>query len=127
MLKSGAESAGNPVAEVVTDIGSGMNMKKRGFLKLMGWILSGRVSHLVLLHRDRLLRFGADLVFLVCRHLGVKITILEPSPAKNLMEQLATDLVEIVTVFSSRLYGMRSHQNRKSRNAQVCSTTMAAV
>ena len=39
------------------------------------------------------------------------------------MEQLATDLVEIVTVFSSRLYGMRSHQNRKSRNAQVAQLT----
>ena len=127
MLESKAKESGMPVSQVITDIGSGMNMKKRGFLKLMGWILSGRVGHLVLLHKDRLLRFGADLVFLVCRHLGVKISILEPSPAKTLMEQLAADLVEIVTVFSSKLYGMRSHQNRKSRNAQVCPTTMAAV
>ena len=127
MLKSKAEESGMQVAQVITDIGSGMNTKKRGFLKLLGMILQGKVNHLVLLHKDRLLRFGADPVFLVCQHMGVKVTILEDSPATNCMEQLAADLVEIVTVFSSKLYGMRSHQNRKSRNAQVCPTIMAAA
>jgi predicted site-specific integrase-resolvase len=109
---------------VIEDIGSGMNYKKKGFLKLMNLLLSGQVFHLVVMHRDRLLRFGSELVFLICRAFGVKVTILEESPASNPVEQLALDLVEIVTVFSSKLYGMRSGLNkktRKSQGAQLCS------
>jgi len=111
---------------VIEDTGSGMNYKKKGFLKLMGLLLSGQISHLVIMHRDRLLRFGSELIFLICRAFGVKVTILEESPAKAPVEQLALDLVEIVTVFSSKLYGMRSGLNKKKQAmspAPVCSTS----
>ena len=129
-IRSESAKAGHPVCDVITDIGSGMNTKKRGFLKLVGMILAGKVRHLVLLHRDRLLRFGADLVFLVCRTMGVRVTILHDTPDRSPMEQLAGDLVEIIEtngVFSSKLYGMRSHQNRQRRDAQVCATLPATA
>ena len=54
MLESKAEESGIPVSQVITDIGSGMNTKKREFLKLLGMILQGKVTNLVLLHKDRL-------------------------------------------------------------------------
>jgi len=105
-----------------------MNVKKKGFLKLMGMLLSGQVSHLVLLHKDRLLRFGSEIIFLICRTFNIKVTILEESPAKTHMEQLAADLVEIVTVFSSKRYGMRSHINRqKKKDGQLCASLESTV
>ena len=127
-LKEKASLQGFPVSQVISDIGSGMNVKKKGFLKLMSMLLSGQISHLVIMHKDRLLRFGSEIIFLICRTFGIKVTILEESPAKTHMEQLAADLVEIVTVFSSKLYGMRSHINRrKKKDDQLCSTSTPTV
>ena len=110
-----------PIDSVIEDISSGMNYKKKGYLKLMNLLLTGQVSHLVIMHRDRLLRFGSELVFLICRAFGVKISILEESPATSPVEQLELDLVEIVTVFSSKLYGRRSGLNKRNR-AQLCAS-----
>ena len=127
-LKEKAASQGFPISQVISDIGSGMNVKKKGFLKLMSMLLSGQISHLVIMHKDRLLRFGSEIIFLICRTFGIRVTILEESPAKTHMEQLAADLVEIVTVFSSKLYGMRSHINRrKKKDDQLCATSTSTV
>jgi len=127
-LKEKAASQGFPVSQVISDIGSGMNVKKKGFLKLMSMLLSGQISHLVIMHKDRLLRFGSEIIFLICRTFGIRVTILEESPAKTHMEQLAADLVEIVTVFSSKLYGMRSHiHRRKKKDDQLCATSTSTV
>jgi len=57
------EQAGWPDVEVLSDLGSGLNYQKKAFLKLLRMIALGQVSTLVLLHKDRLLRFGADIVF----------------------------------------------------------------
>jgi len=119
---------GSPVSQVISDIGSGMNIKKKGFLNLMSLLLSGQISHLVLLHKDRLLRFGSEIIFLICRTFHIRVTILEESPAKTHMEQLAADLVEIITVFSSKLYGMRSHINRKKKkDDQLCAISLSTA
>jgi predicted site-specific integrase-resolvase len=107
------EQAGKPVDLVISDLGSGLNYKKAGFKRLLLLILQGRVRELILTHKDRLLRFGSEIVFQICGFFGVKITILQDEPAKPVMEQFCTDLVEIMTVFCSKIYGHRSHNNRK--------------
>lgn len=107
------EKAGKPVGLVISDLGSGLNYKKAGFRRLLLLILEGRVKERILTHKDRLLRFGSEIVFQVCRFFGVKITILQDEPDKPVMEQFCTDLVEIMTVFCSKIYGHRSHTNRK--------------
>ena len=98
---------------IIKDIGSGMNYKKKGFKQLLNLILNGKVKHLVLMHRDRLLRFGSEIIFIICKFMNVQVTILEPSPATSPIEQLCLDMVEIMTVFSSKIYGMRSHTNTR--------------
>jgi excisionase family DNA binding protein len=113
-LKVKAQTGGIVVDHVITDIGSGMNYKKKGFRQLISLLMSGQVRTLVLMHRDRLLRFGAEIIFLLCKALGVTVVILEPSPAKTVTEQLCMDLVEIMTVFTNKLYGMRSRSNLKA-------------
>lgn len=103
--------------EVLSDLGSGLNYKKPGLKKLLGLIFQRRITHLVLNHKDRLLRFGSELVFELCRHFGVGVIVLEAKPEQSFEMELAADVIELMTVFSSRLYGKRSHQNRQRRAA----------
>ena len=103
--------------EIITDLGSGMNTQKKGLQRLLRLIIGGQCERLVLVTRDRLLRFGADLVFTLCALRGVKVEILDTAPAASQEQQLASDLVEIITVFSSRLYGSRSRKNLKALTA----------
>ncbi|MGN7614072.1 IS607 family transposase, partial [Magnetococcales bacterium HHB-1] len=59
-------SANGWTFEMISDLGSGMNYRKRGLKKLLNAILDYEVGRLVLTHKDRLLRFGAELVFSLC-------------------------------------------------------------
>ena len=101
------------IATTITDIGSGMNYKKRGFKQLMNMLLTNKIKHLVIMQKDRLLRFGSEIIFVICKLFNVQVTILEPSPATSPTEQLCMDLVEIMTVFTNKIYGMRSNSNKK--------------
>jgi len=76
-------------------------------------ILRKTTKRLVLTHKDRLLRFGAELVFTLCELQGVEIVIIHKGEPPTFEEELAQDVLEIITVFSARLYGSRSkkHQN----------------
>ncbi len=79
----------------------------------MSRICSGEVGRLVLSHKDRLLRFGSELVFSLCEHFGVEDIIINASEDSTFEEDLVNDVIEIVTVFSARLYGSRSHKNKQ--------------
>lgn len=72
-----------------------------------------QVSTLVLMHKDRLLRFGADIVFELCRLNQTEVVILDENQAGSIENRLVSDVIELMTVFSARLYGARSHKNRK--------------
>ena len=98
--------------EVVSDLGSGMSYQKKGFRHLLGEILDGHVG-LVLTHKDRLLRFGAKLVFAICEAKEVEVVILNQGEDTTFEEDLAKDVLEIIAVFSARLYGSRSGKNQK--------------
>ena len=99
--------------EVISDVGSGLNYHKRGLKALVSRICSGEVGRLVLSHKDRLLRFGSELVFSLCEHFGVEVIIINASGDSTFEEDLANDVIEIVTVFSARLYGSRSDENKQ--------------
>ena len=91
-----------------------MNMRKPGLLRLVRLIVSGVVSRLVLVTKDRLLRFGSELLFGICSLKGVEVVVLDEIPDSSKEQQLAADLVEIITVFSSRMYGSRSRKNLRA-------------
>jgi transposase A len=100
--------------EVIQDLGSGMNYYKKGLTKLLNLVLEGQVKRLVLTHKDRLLRFGAELVFSICEAKGVEVIIINKGDENSKFEEeLAKDVLEIITVFSARLYGARSKKNKK--------------
>ncbi len=100
--------------EVITDLGSGMNYYKKGLTKLLNLILRGQVKRLVLTHKDRLLRFGAELVFSICEAKEVEVILINKGDENvRFEEELVKDVLEIITVFSARLYGSRSRKNKK--------------
>lgn len=112
---------------LISDFGSGMNYYKKGLKELLNEMLSDAVGRLVITHKDRLLRFGAELVFAICEAKGVEVIILNRGDDGRFEEELAKDVLEIITVFSARLYGSRSRKNQKlieemKRAADVAST-----
>ena len=92
---------------VIRDVGSGMDYRKEGLRKLLELILRGRVRRLVITHRDRLLRFGAELVFILCELQGIEIVNLNQDEWPDFYDELGQDFLEMVAVFSGRFYGYR--------------------
>lgn len=99
--------------EVIADLGSGMNYHKKGLKKLLYLIFDGDVGRLVLTHKDRLLRFGSELIFALCELKNIEVVIINQGDEPSFEEELAKDVLEIITVFSARLYGSRSRKNKK--------------
>lgn len=99
--------------EVIKDLGSGMNYRKKGLKQLLDMILNKKMCRLVLTHKDRLLRFGAELIFSLCEVKHIEVILINQGDESSFEEELAKDVLEIITVFSARLYGARSHKNKK--------------
>lgn len=99
--------------EVIRDLGSGMNDRKQGLQKLLEMVIRRQMRRLVLTHKDRLLRFGSELVFALCELQGIEIILIHQGEPPSFEEELAQDVLEIITVFSARLYGSRSKKHRK--------------
>ena len=99
--------------EVISDLGSGMNYHKKGLKRLLDDILDNKIDRLVLTHKDRLLRFGAELVFALCEARQVEVVIINQGENLSFEEELAQDVLEIITMFSARLYGSPSKKNKK--------------
>ncbi len=98
---------------VVADLGSGMNYRQKGLKRLLNDVVEGRIGRLVITHKDRLLRLGAELVFAICEAKEVEVVILNQGEDTSFEEDLAKDVLEIITVFSARLYGSRSRKNQQ--------------
>ena len=99
--------------EILSDLGSGINYNKKGLKTLINAIIDGEIGRLVITHKDRLLRFGAELIFAICEAKEVEVVIINKGEDTTFEEDLAKDVLEIITVFSARLYGARSHKNKK--------------
>ena len=99
--------------EIIQDLGSGMNYRKKGLIRLIKLITTYQVERLILTHKDRLLRFGSDLIFYLCQQFGTEVIIINRSEDSTFEEDLTKDVLEIITVFSARLYGSRSHKNKQ--------------
>ena len=93
--------------EIITDIGSGINYKKEGLLKMINLVECGEVDRIIVLYKDRLIRFGYDLIEYICKLNDTKIEIVDNSTISK-EQELTEDLIQIITVFANRLYGTRS-------------------
>ena len=99
--------------ELISDLGSGINYRKKGLIRLIKLICSCQVERLVLTHKDRLLRLGSDLIFTLCEIFGTEVVVINRTEDSTFEEELTKDVLEIITVFSARLYGSRSGKNKQ--------------
>lgn len=104
-------SKGKPF-EIITDIGSGINYKKKGLKELLRLITQNKVDKVVVLYKDRLLRFGFELVEYIANLYNCEIEIVDHTE-KSEQQELVEDLVQIITVFSCKLQGKRANKARK--------------
>lgn len=110
-LRTYLYAQGNPF-EIITDIGSGINYTKKGLQELIRRIEANQVEKVVVLYKDRLLRFGFELLETIATIHGCKIEIVDTT-RKSEQQELVEDLVQIITVFSYKLQGKRAHQAKK--------------
>lgn len=99
-----------PKYSIIKDIGSGINFNRRGFNSLLEQVLQGNVRKVVVYSNDRLARFGQELIEKIFQHFNTEF-IIENNTAKNKTdsEELADDLISIITVFTARYYGRRKY------------------
>ena len=98
--------------DTVTDIGSGINYNNKGLMRLLEMVVANKVEKIVILYKDRLVRFGFELIVNMCKQYGTEIEIIDATE-KNQEQELVEDLIQIVTVFSCRLQGKRANKARK--------------
>ncbi len=101
--------------DIIKDIGSGINYKKKGLKELINRIENNEVSKVVILYKDRLIRFGFELIEYLCEINNVEIEVIDNSECSK-EKELTDDLIQIITVFANRLYGQRSKKTKRLIN-----------
>jgi putative resolvase len=97
------------VDSFLTDIGSGLNYKRKNFLKLINDITKQNINKVIIAHKDRLVRFGFELIEELCKENNVELIVINEQKLSP-QEEMVTDLMSIIHVFSSRLYGLRNYK-----------------
>ena len=97
-------------AQVFSDIKSGLRFNRKDFTELLNMIEDNKINNIYITHRDRLARFGFDLIENICKIHNTKIIEVDGEEIPSANVELTRDLTSIITSFSARLYGLRSHK-----------------
>jgi putative resolvase len=103
-----------PDSEVYSDIGSGLNWKRNGLKAILRRCLQGDVEQVAVAHRDRLARFGFEILEYILGQCGVKLLCDHEPIHRSKEAELVDDILSIVTVFSARIHGQRHYTTRKT-------------
>jgi len=101
-----------PEAEIIKDVGSGLNFKRKGLQTLLGRLMRGDKLKVCVIHRDRLARFGIDLIRFLIESNGGELLVLDPYVESSKEAELTADLLAILHHFSCRMHGSRSHSGK---------------
>ena len=99
---------------VISDIGSGLNFKRKGLKTILELLINGNIKELVVTHKDRLVRFGFDLLHELFQLKRSILTVMHDDDNSDPANELTDDLMSIITVFSSRYYGKRKYGGKKN-------------
>ena len=111
-LRQYCSSKGYRVVDVLSDVASGLRADRKGLLRLLDYVTSRQVDVVVVAYRDRLTRFGLEYLEFFFRQYGVRVEAALGEEPKDSHQELVEDLVELVTSFAGRLYGLRSRRRR---------------
>ncbi len=108
-----------PTAEVVTDIASGLNFQRKGLNSLLERSLSGDKLTIVVAHRDRLARFGVELIEWIVERNGGNIVVLSKSHLAGSADELTADLLAILAVFAARMHGLGKYRDQIAQDTDL--------
>lgn len=98
--------------QIIEDLGSGLNYNRKGLLTVLKYTLEKSIDRIVVSYKDRLMRFGFELFKTMCDENDVELEIINSTEEETYEQELVNDVLSIITVFSSKLYGKRSHKNK---------------
>ena len=98
--------------QIITDVGSGIKYKKKGLNEMLDMVLGYKVESVVILYKDRLVRFGYELLENLFLKDGTTIQVIDHTP-KSEDQELVEDLIQTITVFSCKLQGRRANKAKK--------------
>ena len=104
---------------IISDIGSGINFKRKGIKTILDYCLQGIIGEVVIAHRDRLARFGFEIFKELITKAGGKPTVIDDQTNKSTEQELAEDLLSIVHIYSCRQMGKRSYSNQNRKNNAI--------
>lgn len=110
-MESFCLAQGVEITDTLIEIGGGLNFKRKKFLQIIKWAITGEINTIYIAHKDRLCRFGFELVEEIVSWGGGKL-IIANAEILSPHEELTQDLLAIIHVFSCRLYGLRSYKNK---------------
>ena len=106
------------VEYIIKDMGSGLNDKRKGFIKLCDLVVNGKINKVVIEHKDRLTRFQYNLIEFFFNSYGVEIELLDKKEYTE-QEELVNDMMMLIASFSGRLYSERAKENAKKRKQEI--------
>ena len=110
-LRDYANAKGVIVDEVIEEIGSGLNYKRKKWNNLINLAFEGKISKIFISHKDRFVRFGYDWFFSFLTSLGVEMIVVK-NESLSPQEEMIQDLISIIHVFSCRIYGLRKYKSK---------------
>lgn len=102
-----------PKNEIISDIGSGINMKREGLKKILEIAIKGELNELVIAYKDRLARFGYEMIeCIIEKYSKGKIIIIESSEEETPGEELVKDVISIMNVYTAKISGLRKYKTQ---------------
>ena len=100
-----------PSYEIITDIGSGLNFKRKGLLKIINMAINDEIDELVVAYKDRLARFGYELIEIILKeHSNAEITVINKQEEKTKEEELTEDIISIMNIYVAKVNGLRKYK-----------------
>lgn len=117
-LRDYANGKGVTLDDVMTDIGSGLNYKRKKWNFLLDMVMESKVDTIYITYKDRFVRFGYEWFEQLCLKFGTKVVVLN-NPDLSPHEEMVEDLISIIHVFSSRIYGLRKYKKKIEEDDDV--------
>lgn len=118
LIESFVLSKGITIDEYITDIGSGLNYKRKKWNQLLDDVMDYKIQNIYVTYQDRFIRFGFDWFQRFCNRFGTKIVVLNAKTTSP-SEELTEDLISIIHVFSCRLYGLRKYNHAIKQDSTI--------
>ena len=117
-LQQYSNAKGYIISEIITDIASGMDFKRKNWNKLLKSIMDRKVEKVIVAHKDRFVRFGFDWFEELCRGFGCEIEVVNNEKLSP-QEEMVQDLISIIHIFSCRIYGLRKYKKEIEVDSDV--------